>query len=92
MGSVDVSKEDIDDVKLATDDVQGDKEAEKLEKKNCPAFVGPRGKYCLEWVNEMLWRKKFSAGYFSFFIRIMFWGFFESNAIENNSYMAQKTG
>ena len=48
MGSVDVGKEDIDDVKLATDDVHGDKEAEKLEKKNCPAFVRPRGKNCLE--------------------------------------------
>lgn len=48
MGSVDVGKEDVDDVELATDDVHGDKEAEKLEKKNYPAFVGPRGKYCLE--------------------------------------------
>ena len=48
MGSVYIGKEDIDDVILSTDDVHGNKETEKLEKKNCPAFVRPRGKNCLE--------------------------------------------
>ena len=48
MGSVDVGKEDVDDVVLAADDVHGDEQTEKLEKKNRSAFVGSRGKYCLE--------------------------------------------
>ena len=48
IGSVDVSKEDIEDVVLPTDDVHRDKETKKLEKKNHSAFVGPWGKYCFE--------------------------------------------
>lgn len=48
IGSVDVSKEDVEDVMLASDDVHSDKETKKLEKKNHSAFVGPRGKYCFE--------------------------------------------
>ena len=77
---------------LPTDDVHGDKETKKLEKCNLSAFVGPRGKYCFERVNQMLWRKKFCTSYFSFFIRFRFQWLFESDAVENHSNVTEKTG